>query len=423
MSSIIENPRGGCVLAGVSATLGGIKGFCPIFHSGPGCTLQTSAGVGAHNELESVLVPCSVMLEKEVIFGGVSKLKTTVQGAIDVIDSEYYFILNGCTSAVIGDDIENVAREFRDNGHKVYAIDTPGFQGNTELGYEVIWNNLIDQVIEKRERNNKLVNLFGIIPGLDKFYRGNLEEISRLLRRLGLEVNNFFVDGQGVENVLSSSSAALNIIVHPWLFDGPAKKYQEKFDVPYLRFPGLPIGDTDTTDFLRQVADALDLDKDLVEGVIADEQDYLYRYLQFGTGILGWKRLAVVGDSSSVIGMTRYLSNDYSLIPKLAIINEPIFRESDKERIKERLSSLKYCDAPDIYFVTDQYDIDGILRDEKYSDVTLLLGSASEREAASYLDTMFYEVTFPVTARFVFNKAVAGYRGSLSLIEDLFSNL
>ena len=423
MSQIVENPRGGCVLSGITATLAAMKGFCPIFHSGPGCGMQTAAATTAANELGGVMVPCSNMLEKEVVFGGTQKLRSTVAGSIEVMDAEIFVILNGCTSGVIGDDVESIAKEFRDKGERVYAIETPGFQGNTELGYEVTWNNLIDQLIEKKERNEKLVNLFGIIPGLDKFYRGNLEELSRILRKLGLEVNNFFVDGQGVENVLSSSSAALNIIIHPWLFEGPAKRYEEKFGIPYIRVAGIPIGDTDTTAFIYQVADALGLDKAFVDTVVKEEQDYLYRYLEHGTGILGWKRLAVVGDSSSVIGMTRYLSNDYSLIPKLAIITEPIFRESDKQRIKEKLSTLKYCDEPDIYFITDQYDIDGVIRSGKYDDVTLFLGSSNEREAASYLDTMFYEVTFPISSRFIFNKTIAGYRGALSLIEDLFSNL
>lgn len=424
MSQILENPRGGCVLSGICAVLGGMKGFIPIYHSGPGCALQNAAGVGAANEIAGVMVPCTNMLEREVVFGGTDKLRSTIQGAIDVMDGEVYVVMTGCTAGIIGDDVQKVAEEFRNKGYEVYAIDTPGFQGNAELGYEIVWNNLIDQFIQPRPRDEKLVNIFGLVPGLDNFYRGNLEELSRILRKLGLKVNNFFVDGQGVENVRNSSAAALNIIVHPWLFKGPAEKYEKKFGVPSLRIPGLPIGDTDTTAFIRAVAEKLNLDQKTVDAVIEDEQEYLYRYLEHGTGVLGWKRLAVVGDSSSVVGMTRYLSNDYSLIPKLAIITEPIFRQEDKDRITQQLSSLKYCAPPDIYFQPDEYEIGEIIKSGKYDDVTLFLGSANEHEfAQEQLDCMYYEVTFPITASFIFNKAVAGYRGSLSLIEDLFSNL
>ena len=53
----------------------------------------------------------------------------------------------------------------------------------------------------------------------------------------------------------------------------------------------------------------------------------------------------------------------------------------------------------------------------------MLIGSANEKEAATYLKGIFREVTAPLASRLVFNRALAGYRGGLSLIEDLYSNL
>lgn len=421
MSSIVENPRGGCVLAGINATLAALDRVCPIFHTGPGCCMQTSASIALPVELSGVSIPCSNMLEKEVVFGGIKKLETTVQGSLEVMDADAYFILTGCTAGIIGDDVQSVAEKFRAKGEQVYAIDTPGFAGDTNMGYEVAWNALIDQVIEPMPKDEKLVNIFGIIPGYDPYWRGNLEEISRILEKLGLEVNTFFREHQGIENVRKSSAAALNIIVHPWLFKEPAEKYEEKFGVPYVRIPGLPIGATDTTKFVRIVAETLELDKKLVEQVIKEEEDYVYGYLERGIGALGWKTLGVVGDASTTVGIVRYLANDYGLTPKLAIVSEPLFRPEDKEQVEKQLTELEYVKAPKVMFLSDQYDINEEI--SKHEEITLFIGSSNDREAASYLDTQFYEVTFPVTSRFIFNKTIAGYRGSLTLIEDLFSNL
>ena len=39
----MENPKGGCVLAGINAVLGAIDRICPVYHSGPGCCMQTTA--------------------------------------------------------------------------------------------------------------------------------------------------------------------------------------------------------------------------------------------------------------------------------------------------------------------------------------------------------------------------------------------
>lgn len=115
---------------------------------------------------------------------------------------------------------------------------------------------MIDQVIEKDiPKDEKLVNIFGIVPYHDPFWSGALEEIDRILSGLGLKVNTFFTKHQNMEDIRNCSAAAQNIIVNPWLFKGPAKKFEDKFGVPSIRIPGLFVGATDTTRFVRAVAD------------------------------------------------------------------------------------------------------------------------------------------------------------------------
>lgn len=429
MSQILENPRGGCVLAGICSVLEAIDRVCPIYHSGPGCCMQTTAaeqGQSGHKSacfVSGVSVPSSNMLEREVVFGGVGKLKTTIQGAVDIIDADSYFVLTGCTAGIIGDDIVSVTEEFRKKGHRVYPIETPGFAGDSNLGYEVVWNTMIDQVIEENvPKDEKLVNIFGIVPYHDPFWSGNLEEIERILSKLGLKVNTFFTAHQGMDTIRKCSGAALNIIVNPWLFKGPAKKFEEKFGVPSIRIPGLPIGATDTTRFVRQVAEALKLDTKKVEQVIAQEEDYVYSYLAQSIGVVSWKRFAVVADANNAVGLTRYLANDFSFTPVLVIVSEPVFREEDKQRIIEQISDMEYAKPPKVIFTADQYEInEAILKEEE--EITLLLASSNEREAGLIKDVQFITAAFPMNERLVFNRTYAGYRGSLTFTEDLYDNL
>jgi nitrogenase molybdenum-iron protein beta chain len=428
MSEIVENPRGGCVLAGINSVLGAIDRVCPILHSGPGCCMQTTAAEqgqsGNKNAcfVSGVSIPSTNMLEREVVFGGVKKLRTTIQGAVDIIDADAYFVLTGCTAGIIGDDIVSVTEEFQQQGVPVYAIDTPGFAGDSNLGYEVVWNNFIDNVIEKNvPRDDRLVNIFGIVPFHDPFWSGNLEELARILRGLGLKVNTFFTEHQGIEDIRKCSGAALNIIVNPWLFKGPAEKFEEKFGVPYLRYPGLPVGATDTTRFVRLVAEKLGIDSNITENAIAKEEDYVYSYLEQAIGALSWKRFAVVGDANSAVGITRYLANDYSFTPRLTVISEPIFRPEDKERITKELTELEYADPPKIVFTADQYEINEALNAD--DELTLIVGSTNERDVAAEKGIQCIAATFPLKDRLIFNRAYAGYRGSLSLTEDLYDNL
>lgn len=429
MSQVTENPKGGCVLAGINSVLGAIDRVCPIYHSGPGCCMQTTAadqGQSGHKSsrfVSSVSLPSTNMLEKEVVFGGTEKLRTTVQGAIDIIDADAYFVLTGCTAGIIGDDIVSVTEEFQDKGYSVYPIETPGFVGDSNLGYETVWTTMINQVIEEDvPKDDKLVNIFGIIPYHDPFWSGALEEIDRILSALGLKVNTFFTKHQGIETLRKCSGAALNIIINPWLFKGPAKKMEQKFGIPSIRVPGLFVGATDTTKFVRQVAEAMHLDQEIVDKVIAAEEEYVYDYLAQSVGGVSWKRFAVVADANNAVGITRYLANDFSFTPVLVIVSEPLFRQEDKDRIVAQIEDLEYAKPPKVIFASDQYEINQALREEE-EEITLLIGSSNEREVALEKDIQFILAAFPMNERLVFNRTYAGYRGSLTFTEDLYDNL
>ena len=429
MSQVTENPKGGCVLAGINSVLGAIDRVCPIYHSGPGCCMQTTAadqGQSGHKSsrfVSSVSLPSTNMLEKEVVFGGTEKLRTTVQAAIDIIDADAYFVLTGCTAGIIGDDIVSVTEEFQDKGYSVYPIETPGFVGDSNLGYETVWTTMINQVIEEDvPKDDKLVNIFGIIPYHDPFWSGALEEIDRILSALGLKVNTFFTKHQGIETIRKCSGAALNIIINPWLFKGPAKKMEQKFGIPSIRVPGLFVGATDTTKFVRQVAEAMHLDQEIVDKVIAAEEEYVYDYLAQSVGVVSWKRFAVVADANNAVGITRYLANDFSFTPVLVIVSEPLFRQEDKDRIVAQIEDLEYAKPPKVIFASDQYEINQALREEE-EEITLLIGSSNEREVALEKDIQFILAAFPMNERLVFNRTYAGYRGSLTFTEDLYDNL
>jgi len=428
MSKVIESPRSNCVLGGINTVLSSINKFCPIYHSGPGCCLQTTIGVQGNGGgrfahfVAGVSIPCSNMVEKEVVFGGEDKLRSVIQGAIEIIDADAFFVLVGCTAGIIGEDVEDVVKGFQEEGHRVYAINTPGFLGDTNLGYEAAFEALIHNIVEPGlPKKENLVNLFGIIPHQDPLWEGNLEELTRILNRLGLEVNTFFTQEQGYDEIRTSSQAALNIIVNPWLLKDSAKEYEECFGVPSLRFAGLPIGASDTSDFIRQVGRALNLEECILEKVINSEERYFYNYIRTAIGAVRWKRYAVVGDANIAIGITRFLANEYSYTPVATIISESIWRESDKERIVERLSTLDYSAPPEIHFEADDYKISKIL--DNCEELHLIAGSSNEKEIAIRKGIQISVVAFPITDRLIFNKAYAGYRGALSLLEDLYTPL
>jgi nitrogenase molybdenum-iron protein beta chain len=428
MSTITEYPRGSCVLGGVNTVLNAVNRVCPIYHSGPGCCMQTSGGeanqAGLRNPfyIHNVSTPCSNMLEREVIFGGEEKLRGVIDGSLEIIDADAYFVLTGCTAGIIGEDVLGVTKDYAEKGYPVYPITTPGFAGNSLLGYEVAFQAFIDHIVQTGlPHQSNLVNLWGVIPYHDPHWSGTLEELTRVLRRLGLQVNTFFTENQDIETIRTSSSAALNIIVNPWLLEKAAKQYEEKFGVPTLRFPELPIGATETSRFIRAVGEALGLDVDLIEKVIHSEESYVYNYFETIIGVMSWKQFAVVADSAAAIGFTRFLANDYSFTPVLTIVSEPLWSDNVRNLIINEIKNLEYAKPPEIAFISDHYEIRQKIKE--HPEITLLLGSTLEQETAQELGIQCHVMTFPMSDRLVVNRTYAGYRGCLTLIEDLYNNL
>ncbi|MDR3149491.1 MAG: nitrogen fixation protein NifK, partial [Oscillospiraceae bacterium] len=371
--------------------------------------------------LSSVSSPCSNMLEREVVFGGEKKLRDEIDGALEIIDADAYFVLTGCTAGIIGDDVAAVTEDYRKRGLPVYPVTTPGFAGDSLLGFETAWDTFIDYIIEPTaEKQPNLVNLLGVIPYHDPHWSGTLEELSRILRKLGLRVNTFFTGDQDIETVRMAGAAVLNIIVSPYLLKGAAKKFYEKFDVPSVRFNGVPIGATQTTEFVRRVGAALKLDQAVIESVVKSEEKYVYNYFESIIGALSWKRFVVAADAGTAIGITRFLADDYGFTPVAVIVTEPIWSGSDKTLITDALTKLEYARPPEVSFLSDHYEIRQKI---KSYDFTLLVGSSLEDEIAREMGVQLHVMAFPMSDRLVISRTYAGYRGCLTLVEDLFNNL
>lgn len=417
MSNYVENPRTSCAL-GVVTTLGKT---IPILHAGPGCGLQATIGLRAGYVGGGTGCPSSNMFEREVVFGGVDRLRETIQGSLEVMEGDLYVVLTGCTSGIIGDDVEGVVEEFRKKDIPIAYIETAGFKGDAFYGYEVAMTTLIEQIAVKNDRDEKTVNLFGIVPSQDIVWKGNIEEIVRILAKLGLKVNSFLTNNQGYDTIKNSSAAALNIILSPWLLKDVEKLYKEKFQVETFRYEGLPIGPTATSDFLRNLSKYLSIDQVLVEKVIKEEEDYVYGYFEDINSMVTRYRFVVVGDTNTVIGLNRFLVNDYGQIPLISIITDTLVQE-DREVVSKVLNNLEYARKPEIIFEDDKWKISEIIR-KVQEEATLILGSSFEKEIGSELDIFTVTVSNPSTDSLILNKSYAGYRGCLTFLEDFYNNL
>jgi nitrogenase molybdenum-iron protein beta chain len=58
--------------------------------------------------------------------------------------------------------VSSILREFKDKS-VIYA-QTAGFKGSSYIGYEILLDTFIDQLVEEKPGKENLVNIFGIVP-------------------------------------------------------------------------------------------------------------------------------------------------------------------------------------------------------------------------------------------------------------------
>ena len=434
----IERSRYLCALGGAAATVTAIPRAIPILHSASGCagnfawTQNGGSALQVGGYCGALTTPSSNIQEHEVVFGGDDRLREQVASTLKVMDGDLFVVLTGCVPEIIGDDIKSVVAEFRDEGATIIGAETGGFRGNSYWGYDLVLQALFRDFVEKRAEKEELqVNLWGIAPYADPFWRGNLEGVRTLLEELGLKVNSFFTVRDTLEGIRNGGSAALNIVVSEVYGLGAAALAAERHSIPFLSSP-LPIGPTATATFLRAVGKQLQLSGDEVEAVIARQQEDYYRLLEPLTDCwndLDLQRYAVVvGDANYAGALTRFLADDLGWLPELSVCTDPL-EEEEQQRLTEGLATLHY--GANLVFETDASQVIGHLRKkwpagngatyQNSFSPAFVVGSSLERELAQSLGAGHLSVSFPVANRAVIDRGYTGFRGGLRLIEDLVS--
>lgn len=425
MAKILDQPRYKCALTAMQ-TVQSIPGALPILHSGPGCGQKLAGGAGSSGHFSHNIFPCTNISEKEVVFGGEKKLRETISNALKVIDAELYVVLTSCTSEVIGDDAEEIVRSFKNSEKPVIYASTPGFKGNNYVGNDWVIKAIIEQYLKPTDKKVKgLVNIWAGVPLHDPFWLGNLRQLEKLVAEIGLIPNTIFGHDRGVKNLDKIPEAEFNLLVAPWAGLENVELLKKKFGTPYLHYPTLPIGATETSKFLRAVGEFAGVDKQKVENVITKNEEEYYYYIErfadvfLETRVMS-KRFVVVSDAQYSLGLTKFLVNDFGLFPsKQYIIDDT--PEKYRKDIEGYFKELNYDIEAEVTFSSDGYLIHDEIKNTDFHGYPLILGSSWEKKVAQETKAHYLAISWPIQERLVINSSYVGYGGGLKLLEDIYS--
>lgn len=427
MTDTHDHDRNGCALHGTLRLLDSIGSVVPILHASAGCSIgawasEDSLGISLggkgyrHRETSATLLQ-----EKQVVFGGTSRLREQIKNTVKVVDGEVYAVVTGCVPEVIGDDVLAMVKEAREQEFPVVSLSSPGFLGNAWRGYANACRNLLLQLTDagvRSQQDQRLVSLLGIAPGLDVSWDGDLLEIEAILARVGVRSLRLVGYGQSPKHWSRAAESAASVALSPWAEPG-ARALQERFSSPVVELGWLPVGSRDAGLLLARLQPILGLSPELVAQAREVLDDELRYFISKASSVLLTgdiqKRVAIVAGTASAVGIARFLAGTLGQLCEEVIISD----DPDESHRTAIVQAVHECaPAAHVTFLSQLFEIERLL---SKAEPEIILGSSLEVGIAERLSVPHLEISGPLGKHAFLQRAYAGVRGAVALTEDYIS--
>ena len=151
-----ENPLWPCAMTGAAACCAGFEGLTVVIHGSSGCYYYPATLL--HAPLHGTFI-----MENEVIFGTEQRLREVLDG-LSGAGNKIAVILT-CVPSAMGEDMRSILSDY-----DVILVDSPGFSGDVEAGYQHALSILAPSVDPDREG----INIDGACL-FDPFFSGNIK--------------------------------------------------------------------------------------------------------------------------------------------------------------------------------------------------------------------------------------------------------
>ncbi|MEF8701581.1 MAG: nitrogenase iron-molybdenum cofactor biosynthesis protein NifE [Candidatus Accumulibacter sp. UW26] len=257
---------GGCSFDGAQIALLPIADVAHIVHGPIACAGASWDNRGARSSGPTLyrIGMTTDLTEQDVIMGrGEKRLFLAIKQAIDDYSPKAVFVYSTCVPALIGDDLEAVARAATERwGVPVVPVDCAGFYGTKNLGNRIAGEAMFKYVIGTREPEPLPasaqrpgitvhdVNLIGEYNIAGEFWH-----VAPLFDELGLRILGTLSGDARFHEVQTMHRAQASMVVCAKALLNVARKLESDFGVPF--FEGSFYGITDTSQAFRDFARVL----------------------------------------------------------------------------------------------------------------------------------------------------------------------
>lgn len=419
-------PSHSCGLAGGFLGCLGFGNSSFLVHGSSGCGFAMRYGLAQHWKS---FIPCPVtnLHERDVIFGSTKLLREGIDKIEKIHTSDILFVLTSCSSEIIGDDIEEVVLEESVNRNKkIIAVQVGGVSGNIFDGYNDYLYKVIKDFDERfkagcREDTSaeklKQIDIFGIIPLYDMFFRGDMAELKRTLLRMGVEVNSFMSGECSVESMNRLFHSDLAVSVSGRIGHKALQKLKRTNGISTHEFGIAPIGFKYTKQFFEKIASILNIDSNFITKILEEEElgarKKMLRGFDFSKVMFTSGRAAIIGEPSRSIALANFLINELGMKPVMIAFTSKV----TNDELVELDDILKVRSNKTVVLIEeDTYLIRKCLLE---NNPNIVFGRSIDR--LKELDkTAHITWQFPSTDRLViYDRPYLGFNGIISIVDDV----
>lgn len=313
----------------VECQAGNVRDAVLIQHSPIGCAVSQTIynsiyrnGLAIRNlPVENLKIVSTNLLEKDMVFGGIDKLRQTLEDVWDRYEPKAVFIGTSCATGIIGDDIDSISAKYTQKlGIPVVPLHCEGFRSkHWSTGFDSTQHGILREIVRKQPKKQEdLVNVVNLW-GSDVF--------TPMLKELNLRVN-YVIDMATVEDLAQMSEAVATVGFCNTLSSYLAQGLEQNFGVPELKAPQ-PYGFAGTDAWLRGLA-KLTNREELAESYIKREHTRVKPLIEeLKTKLKGKKGYVATGSAYShgLISVMRELGIEVN--GSLVFHHDPVYDSED----------------------------------------------------------------------------------------------
>lgn len=425
------NPAKACQPLGAVFCASGFARTMPFVQGAQGCVAYFRSHLNRHFKEPMTAISTS-MTEDAAVFGGLANMLEGLENAYTLYKPDMIAVSTTCMAEVIGDDLNAYIKQAKDKelvpkDMPVPFAHTPSFVGSHLVGYDNMLKGILQRLTTAKSSPNGKLN---IIPGFDT-YMGNLREIKRMMRSMGVEATvlsdssnvydspntgayEMYPGGTPLDEVRDAINASGTIAMQTYSTLAAGKFIETSWEQEFSS-PGSPIGIRRTDAFLAEVSrmtgkplsQELEDERGRAVDAMVDSHPYIHG-----------KRFALVGDPDQLLGMISLL---------LEMGGEPVHivctngTKQFKAEAEELLSTSIFGRGATVYINHDMWHLRSLMFTEP---VDYLIGNSYAKFLWRDTKTPLIRFGFPLFDRHHLHRSpVIGYQGTLNLVTTLVNTV